>query len=274
MRVLVACEFSGAVREAFRELGHDAYSCDLLPAEDGSRFHIVGDVRNVLRMNLTDLSTILRGGLPEAEPFWDLAICFPPCTYLAGSGLHWNKRIPGRAEKTEEALDFVRELLEAPIPRIALENPVGCISSRIRPPDQIIQPYQFGHDASKKTCLWLKNLPPLTPTEYVPPKYACRCGYRFEEKLGPLGCPDCCGESGPARLVWGNQTPSGQNRLGPSPDRWKERSRTFSGIARAMAETWGREESRTPISGTLRGFAPADDPSLLPPPTYRPEVEE
>lgn len=198
MRVLVGCEYSGRVRNAFREAGHDAWSCDLLPSEDDSPFHIQGDV------------------LPILDQGWDLGIFHPPCTYLAVSGLHWNKRDPARAAKTEEALDFVRTLMSAPIERIALENPVSCISSRIRKPDQIIQPYEFGEDASKKTCLWLKNLDLLTPTQMVLPRLV----------------------DGKPR--WSNQTDSGQNRLGPSEDRWKERSRTFVGVAKAMAEQWGR----------------------------------
>lgn len=195
MRVLVACEYSGRVRRAFASKGHEVISCDLLPSEDNSPHHYQGDVRNLL------------GGQK-----FDLMIAHPPCTYLAVSGLHWNKRVPGRAEKTEEALEFVRYLLDAPIDRIALENPVSCISSRIRRPDQIIQPWWFGDDASKKTCLWLKNLPKLVETDRL---------------------------SGDASTRRGNQTASGQNKLPPSPDRWKERSRTYEGIAKAMAAQWG-----------------------------------
>ena len=192
MRVLVGCEFSGRVREAFRERGHDAWSCDFLPSEiDGQ--HIQGDVRAAVGYGL-----------------WDLAIFHPPCTYLASSGLHWNKKRPERAAFTHAALEFVRYLLEAPIYKIAIENPIGCISTKIRKPDQIIQPWQFGHPESKATCLWLKGLPKLTPTEVVSKRHR-----------------------------WENQTPSGQNKLGPSPARWKERSRTYLGIARAMAEQWG-----------------------------------
>lgn len=198
MRVLVGCEYSGRVRNAFRDAGHDAWSCDLLPSEDDSPFHVQGDVLSLLNQK------------------WDLGIFHPPCTYLAVSGLHWNTRNPERAAKTEEALEFVRTLMSAPIERIALENPVSCISSRIRKPDQIIQPYEFGEDASKKTCLWLKNLDLLTPTQMVAPRLV----------------------DGKPR--WSNQTDSGQNRLGPSEDRWKERSRTFVGVAKAMAEQWGR----------------------------------
>lgn len=196
MRVLVACEFSGVVRDAFLRRGHDAVSCDLLPT-DAPGPHIVGDVLSVIG-----------GG-------YDLMIAHPPCTYLCSSGLHWNSRIAGRAEHTEAALDFVRALLEAPIPRIAIENPVGCIGSRIRPADQTIQPWQFGHDARKRTCLWLKNLPNLVPTRRI------------------------AGRTVNGKLRWANQTDSGQNRIAPSADRWKKRSVTYTGIAEAMAEQWG-----------------------------------
>lgn len=199
MRVLVACEFSGAVRREFRRRGHDAWSCDLLPAEDRSRFHVRMDVRNMLAPQKS-------GGTP-----WDLLIAFPPCTYLAASGLHWNARRPGRDQQTTEALEFVLELLRAPIPRIAIENPVGAISTHIQQPDQIIQPWMFGHNASKATCLWLINLPLLVPT-------------RVLRKRG---------------RYWANQGPTGQSRVGPSEDRWKIRSRTYPGIAHAMAAQWG-----------------------------------
>ena len=150
-------------------------------------------------------------GRPEEAPSWDLMVAHPPCTYLCSSGLHWNKRVAGRDQKTAEALEFVKLLLDAPIPRIALENPVGCISTRIRPPDQIIQPWQFGHPESKATCLWLKGLPKLTATNVL---------------------------SKPASGRWENQTPSGQNKLGPSKDRWAIRSETYAGIAQAMADQW------------------------------------
>lgn len=196
MRVLVACEYSATVREAFRSAGHYALSCDLLPTEvDGP--HYQGDVRDIINDG------------------WDLMIAHPPCTYLCSSGLHWNKRVEGRAAKTEEALEFVQFLLDAPIPRIALENPIGCIGTRIRKADQTIQPWQFGHDASKATCLWLKGLPVLQPTDLVAPRIV----------------------NGKKR--WGNQTDSGQNRLPPSEDRWKIRSETYTGIAEAMAKQWG-----------------------------------
>lgn len=194
LRVLVGCEFSGVVREAFRAKGHDAWSCDLLPAGDNSNRHIQADVLTLL------------------DEDWDLAIFHPPCTYLASSGLHWNRRIEGRARKTLEAIGFVMKLMAAPIPRIAIENPVGRISTAIRKPDQVIQPWWFGDDASKKTCLWLKNLPLLVGTNRLP---------------------------GDNKTRRANQTANGQNRLTPSPDRWKERSRTYQGIANAMAAAWG-----------------------------------
>lgn len=185
MRVLVACEFSGTVREAFRARGHDAWSCDLLPSEDGSEFHFQIDVLRLFRMH--------------SAP-WDLMVAHPPCTFLAVSGARWMK---DRPEKVEAGLQFVRELMDAPIPRIAIENPVSIISSRIRKPDQIIQPWMFGHGETKATCLWLKNLPKLTPTNIV--------------------------EGREARV----------HRMPPGPDRWKERSRTFRGIAEAFADQWG-----------------------------------
>lgn len=190
MRVLVACEYSGRVRDAFLAAGHDALSCDLLPTEAPGPHH-QGDVRDVLGDG------------------WDLMIAHPPCTHLAVSGARWFK--DKQAEQVE-ALAFVRLLLDADIPRIALENPVSIISSRIRKPTQIIQPWHHGHNESKKTCLWLKNLPPLVPSDLLP---------------------------GDERTIRDNQTPSGQNKLGPSPDRWKLRSATYPGIAQAMADQWG-----------------------------------
>lgn len=223
MRVLVACEFSGIVRDAFIKRGHDAWSCDLLPTEIPGQ-HIEGDV------------------LEHLEDGWDLLIAHPPCTYLCSSGLHWNGRVPGRDKLTHEAMLFVFNLLGEGfiahgIEKVALENPVGCISSRYRKPDQIIQPWWFGEDASKATCLWLKNLPPLHKTKEVPPHYGCKCGVRFDYELGKYGCPNVC--DGTAKQIWGNQTPSGQNKLGPSKTRAMERSRTYQGIADAMAEQWG-----------------------------------
>jgi len=197
MRVLVACEFSGIVRDAFINKGHDAMSCDLLPTEKEGP-HYEGDVLEILNDG------------------WDMMICHPPCTYLSVSGMHWTTRGLRDPSLTESALAFVSKLLNARIHRICLENPVSIISTRIRKPDQIIQPYHFGHDASKKTCLWLKNLPPLVGTSYVAPTITN------------------------GRPVWGNQTPSGQNKLGPSKNRWKLRSHTYAGIAEAMAEQWSK----------------------------------
>jgi hypothetical protein len=155
-----------------------------------------------------DVNDVLNDG-------WDLMIAHPPCTYLCSSGLHWNKKRPDRAAQTELALEFVNLLLNASIKRIALENPIGCISTRICKPSQTIQPWQFGHDASKSTCLWLKNLPLLKPTNIVDPRIVN------------------------GRKRWANQTDSGQNKLPPSDDRWKIRSETYQGIANAMANQWG-----------------------------------
>lgn len=199
MRVLVACESSGTVRNAFRALGHDAWSCDILPSDDGSEYHIQANARSVLD-----------------NYDWDLLIAHPPCTYLSVSGMHWTTRGLRDPKLTEDALDFVKVFMEANVDRICIENPVSIISSRIRKPDQIIQPWQFGHDASKKTCLWLKNLPKLQPTKFIEPRMV----------------------DGKAR--WSNQTDSGQNKLPPSVDRWKIRSKTYEGIALAMAEQWSK----------------------------------
>lgn len=196
MKVLIGCERFGILREEFRRRGHDAYSCDIVPAEDGSPHHIQDDILAVMN-----------------GYGWDLAIFHPDCTYLAVSGLHWNKRRPERAVKTEQALEFARKLMECVVPKWGIENPIGCISSRIRKPDQIIQPWQFGEDASKATCLWLKRLPPLRHTNVLP---------------------------GGRKARRANQTPSGQNKLGPSPERAMLRAKTYRGIAAAMAEQWGK----------------------------------
>lgn len=184
MRVLVACEYSGRVREAFRKLGHDAWSCDLLPAEDGSEHHIQGDV------------------IPVLDDGWDLLIAHPPCTHLAVSGARHFARKRETGEQ-QEAIDFFMRFANAPIERVAIENPVCIMSSHWRKPDQIIQPWQFGHGETKATCLWLKGLPKLEPTKVV--------------------------EGREARI----------HRMPPSKDRWKERSRTYQGIADAMALQWG-----------------------------------
>ena len=196
MRVLIACESSGAVRDAFIRAGHYAASCDLLPSESPLGDHYQCDAAEIL------------------DHGWDLLIAHPPCTYLSVSGMHWTTRGLRDPKLTEDALDLVRLFMDAPIERIAIENPVSVISSRIRKPDQIIQPYQFGHDASKKTCLWLKGLPLLKPTQMVEPRIV----------------------NGKQR--WANQTDSGQNKLPPSKNRWKLRSKTYEGIADAMATQW------------------------------------
>jgi hypothetical protein len=196
MRVLIACEYSGTVRDCFASLGHDAMSCDLLPTESNGP-HYQGNVMDIINLG------------------WDLMVAHPPCTYLSVSGMHWTVRGLRDPQLTEDALDFVRTLMDAPIKRICIENPVSIISSRIRKSDQVIHPYQFGHDASKSTCLWLKNLPLLRPTQFVEPRMV------------------------DGKKRWGNQTDSGQNKLGPSDTRWKERSKTYEGIAQAMAQQWG-----------------------------------
>lgn len=182
MKVLIACEFSGTVREAFREKGHEAWSCDLLPDETGSKYHFQENVLNII-----------------SKP-WDLMIAHPPCTHLAVSEARWFSK---KQEEQIEALNFVRLLMDAPIYKIAIENPVSIISSKIRKPDQIIQPFFFGDPFRKTTCLWLKNLPLLTRT---------------------------------SNLVTGKQACWLES---PGPNRWKRRSRTYLGFAKAMAEQWG-----------------------------------
>ena len=207
MKILVACEESQVVTKELRKLGHEAYSCDLLDCSGGhTEWHIKGDA------------------IKEAySGKYDMMICFPTCTYLTVSGLHWNKSQPLRAAKTEEALVFVRKLMDAPIKYIALENPVGCISSRIMKPNQTIHPYQFGDDASKRTCLWLKNLPLLIPTKMIEPRIV------------------------EGKKRWGNQTDNGQNFILDERGKvmgWnieeikKARSKTFKGIAKAIANQW------------------------------------
>ncbi|OQA53669.1 MAG: hypothetical protein BWY45_02914 [Euryarchaeota archaeon ADurb.Bin294] len=181
MKVLVACEFSGIVRDAFAQLGHCAVSSDILPSERPGE-HYQGDVRDIL------------------SDGWDLMIAHPPCTHLAVSGARWFK---DKQREQKEALEFVRELMDAPIPKIAIENPVSVISSRIRKPDQIIQPWMFGHGETKATCLWLKNLPKLKPTNIV------------DGRISRI------------------------HHMAPHPDRWKDRSRTYVGIGNAMATQWG-----------------------------------
>jgi hypothetical protein len=186
MRVLVACEFSGVVRNAFRNLGHQAYSCDLIPGDDNSPYHIQGDMFKAIKSGV-----------------WDLVIAHPPCTYLCISGMHWNKKRPERQEETDKALKFIKKIMNLKVPRLAIENPIGVISTKIRKPDQIVQPWMFGHGETKATCLWLKNLPKLTPTLVV---------------------------SGREQRMW---------KLPPTKDRSKLRSITYTGIAEAMAKQWG-----------------------------------
>ena len=193
MRVLVACEYSGTVRDAFIARGHDAWSCDLLPT-DVPGPHYTGDVNNIINDG------------------WDMMLAFPPCTHLCVSGARWFK---DKQQEQADALDFVRLLMNANIPLIAIENPIGVISTKIRRPDQIIQPWMFGHGETKATCLWLKGLPLLAPTRVV--------------------------EGREARV----------HRLPPSPDRWKLRSKTYQGIADAMAAQWGGGLTKTRKCDTL-----------------------
>jgi len=181
MKILVACEYSGTVRDAFKAKGHDVMSCDLLDTDVPGN-HYKGNVFDILNDG------------------WDLMIAHPPCTHLAVSGARWFKE---KKEEQIEALNFVKMLFDAPIEKIALENPISIISSKIRKPDQIIQPWMFGHGETKATCLWLKNLPKLIPTDIVEGR---------EQRI---------------------------HKLPPTPDRWKIRSKTFEGIAKAMAEQWG-----------------------------------
>lgn len=229
MRVLVACERSGRVRDAFAALGHAAMSCDIEPTDFPGN-HYQGDIFDVI------------------DDGWDLMIAHPPCTYLTCAAEWAYKDIqtknikPGtligaeRREARNDAVEFVRRLSTAEIPRKAIENPVGALSSRWRDPDQYIQPYEFGEDASKKTCLWLQGLPQLTRTAFISPRYIC-CG-AFDVTEDMNGCPDCLGLSNPLPR-WGNQTDSGQNRLPPGPDRERLRSLTYQGWADAMASQWG-----------------------------------
>ena len=185
MRVLVACEYSGKVREAFRKLGHEAISCDLLPSDDNSKYHHVGDVVPLLKEN------------------WDLVIAFPPCTHLAVSGArHFKQKIADGRQ--QQGIDFFMSFTKLDhVPKVAIENPIGIMSTIYRNPDQIIQPWQFGHGETKATCLWFKGLPHLVPT----------------------------------KIVLGREPRV--HRMPPSPDRWKERSRTYEGVAEAMANQWG-----------------------------------
>jgi len=231
MKILIACEYSGIVREAFRSLGHDATSCDLLPTEQPGP-HIIGDVCHLINQTKNSKVQNKETGEWEYESIWDMMIAHPPCTYLCSSGLHWNTRTQDngeltpaasvRQQKTEDALKFISDLWNCNIPRICIENPVGCINTRLpyMPKPQYVQPYQYGHDASKKTGFWLKNLPELGYWEedYVEPRIIFKNGRNYNR--------------------WANQTDSGQNALPPSSDRGKDRAKTYEGIAWAMVEAW------------------------------------
>ncbi len=219
MRVLIACEFSGVVRRAFRALGHEAWSCDLLPAEDGSLYHIVGDVLK-----------IKQGGFPLLAWKWDLLIAHPPCTYLCNSGVRWlapgGKLNQDRHKLMIQAADFFAQLLAADVPHICVENPTmhkyarnylqetWRVTRHDARPTQCIQPWQHGHGETKRTCLWLRGLPPLVPSNVV---------------------------SGRAPRV---------HHASPGPNRWKERSRTLPGIAAAMAAQWSQGQTLAPIRKT------------------------
>lgn len=258
MKVLIGCECSGEIRRAFRDRGHDAYSIDLVQSEDRSPFHIVGNILEKLW-------------------YWDLIIAHPPCKYLSASGMHWTTRGKRPAKMTEIALELVRQIMNAPCEHIAIENPVGAISTRLTfvngqweivskgaghcPAAQYVQPYQFGDDASKNTGLWLKNLPKLVPTKYVKPRLICNeCGGRNKyEAAFQKGCVHCGAGANELKPRWANQTDSGQNRLGPSETRSADRARTYPGIAAAMAEQWGK----LPEHPCANGPTPATQPRIL-----------
>ena len=206
MRVLVACEFSGVVRDAFAAKGHEAVSCDLTPS-DSPGPHIEADVLDIL------------------DQGWDLMVAHPPCTYLCRSGIHWNKVRPDRQEKTDRAIEFAKSLWDAPIERICIENPVGLLSTAIGPPSQYIQPHDFKSNAKKKTGLWLKNLPYLKPTGYVEPRWVFG---KDKKTLVPR---------------WGNQGDCGYSNLTSGPDRSRKLSITYSGVAEAMADQWGGDST-------------------------------
>ena len=254
VRILIACEESGTVTGAFRSLGfYNTFSCDILPTScNHPEWHIQGDV------------------IPLLNETWDAIIAFPPCTYLCSSGMHWTTRGLRDPKLTEDAKAFVLRLWNADCPHIAIENPIGVLSKAIRKPDQIVQPWMFGSDASKQTCLWLKGLPALEHTHVIPPKdfrpvvYAadlplCDCcgepwcpkheeHYADCECFGPTqdglryvkvnGYEFACEDSFCGKPVWANQTPSGQNKLGPSDDRALLRAKTYPGLAAAMSTQW------------------------------------
>jgi site-specific DNA-cytosine methylase len=218
MRILVACERSGVVREAFRARGHEAWSCDLLPSADGSPYHLEADVLRFINKTVY---------YPEPMPFgsfgdyWDMIIAHPPCRFLSVSGARWFDK---RKDEQEQAIWFAEQLWDSRCKMICIENPVGVLStnSLLGKPSQIVQPYEFGDNASKKTCLWLKGLPRLIPTSRI------------------------SGRIVDGRERWANQTDSGQNRLGPSEHRAAIRAVTYQGIANAMAQQWTADPTAKP----------------------------
>jgi len=258
--ILIACEESQVVCSEFRALGFTAYSCDILPTSgDHAEWHLKNDVLCLL------------DGLGSPVKKWDAIIAFPPCTYLCSSGMHWTTRGLRDSALTEQAKDFVFSIWDANCSHIAIENPIGALSKSIRKPDQIVQPWFFGDDASKQTCLWLKGFPKLEHTVIIPPKnfklvvcasdlplcpccdepwcsdhgehYSdCECVGPHEEGIRIVtvnGYDFACKDTFLGKPVWSNQTPSGQNKLGPSKERAALRAKTYSGIAREMAHQWG-----------------------------------
>lgn len=234
MNVLIGCEYSGRVRDAFRARGHSAMSCDFLETEAPGP-HYRGDLRDLLD-----------------EP-WDLLIAHPDCTYLCssaawafGDGPYHQNVKPGtlvgaaRREARERALEFVTLIWRSRAKRLVIENPKGSINRFLpfMPKPQYVHPHQFGDDASKQTGLWMRGLPPLVPTCHIEPRWVC-CGEVLPESVGRYGCPYCHGDNEP-KPRWANQTDSGQNRLPPTANRWKIRAATYPGIAEAMADQWGR----------------------------------
>jgi hypothetical protein len=233
LRVIIGYEKSGVIRRAFRALGHDAWSCDLEPSEDDSPFHYQCDVNKII-------------GKPDCGKDWDIGIFHPVCTYLTvacngpmthGCSLYTAKE--GQRRRRQAILAFM-QCAETSIPFSCVENPIGIMSTKYRKPDQIIQPFNFGEDASKSTCLWLRRLPKLIPTKYIKPRLVCaKCGgvNNYDDAFGK-GCWHCGAEAALLKPRWSNQTNSGQNKLTPSDDRSDLRSRTYEGIAQAMANQW------------------------------------
>lgn len=243
MRVLIACEYSGVSRRAFEALGHEVWSADFETSEDGASNHYQGDC-----FDLID------------SQHWDLMIAHPPCTYFSVSsvwalkdpdfdkypGVGYHQKVKettltglARRKAQSEALNFVNRLAAAKIKRKCIENPVSQLSTLWKKPTQTIQPNWFGEDASKATCLWLDGLDNLLPTKRIPGRLVC-CGLTLSESVGKYGCPNCLGDKTPV-YRWSNQTNSGQNKLTPGEGRWKERSRTYPGIAQAFSNQWGKQ---------------------------------